>query len=311
MLVLGCYGGGGASLWEHDVKQLWNRRDGAGLAVSNEPYMVPMADCVKRMAREAAEGKPCLLKDGTEVGATIRFQCYRACVKMIQGQKRNDHLVGGDRYIGLAPGPDTVSLIQRFQQTLMPPDFLIDVSFSPHLSIAMVAPSWCPHFKSPKKLAQVAELMRKGTDITAFYKDHISTYTAFRSAWTPVETAWDTYEEAAAKMPACTYNHKLIETLGFKTVIASPELTTKDNLSPTVYNGACAPPPLRALGMDTSIIRWGAGGIRTFGIEEFSGEAALSIMTADTYRRLRMPDAEQDAMVERESKRMRVYMGGA
>jgi hypothetical protein len=298
---------------------IWNRKDGTGLALSNQPYIVPMAMCVKRMvqdSQDSQEKKPFILEDGTKVGSPIKFQCSRLCLKLIQGQKRNDHLVGGDRYIGLALDKNTVSLLQRFQKTLMPSSFIIDTSFSPHLSIAVVAPNWCPHFKSLKKLAQVAKLMKKGIDLSAFHNDHIASYRTFRSAGTPSETAWDVYEDAASRLSQCRFNHRLIETLGFKTVIVSPKIAKEDDLSPTVYNGAAACAALRSMEFDTTIIRWGKGGIRSFscdgcegcdGCEEFKGEAKLSTMTAHTYRRLRMSDDEHAALQERECTRMSVY----
>jgi hypothetical protein len=287
----------------------WNRRDGAGLALADEMYMVPDMEKVRSFTQEAIAGRACTLSDGTEAPAVISFTCERSKVKMIQGQKRNDTLVGGDRYIGLALPPTAVALLHKYQKTLMPPDFCVDASFAPHLSIAVMGPSWTPHYKSPQKLAMAEYFMKNGANVTDYYKAHIDAYQAHRTAWTPAETAWDTYETAAAKMstPACKFNHKLIETIGFKTAVVSPSICDVDKLSTTVYNGTGAPPPLRALGMDTSVLRFGGGGIRSFGVEGVAFDAIESTMTAETYRRTRMPDAEQSEMVENEKKKMRIW----
>ena len=295
---------------------LYNRRDGAGLAVSDDAYLSPVQEIVKEMVSCMKEGKNYKLCDGTELPPVVKFTCNTRYLKMIQGQKRNDHLCGGDRYLGLALPDEMNMLMKKLQKTIMPPSFTVDASFAPHLSIAMLGPAWVQHFKSRPRMQMAKFFMKNGYigsdgtpicngDITDFHKDFVATTGAYRSAWTPDATLWNVYEEAATKMPSCKFNHLHIETLGFKTAIMSKALCDTDHISDTIYNGTGASKELRAMKMDTTIIRYGAGGIRSFNVGGTSVEAFENYMTAATYKNLRMTNESQDVLVENEQKKMK------
>ena len=273
-----------------------NRPDAAGLALSGEEYAMPVLSIVRELARQGAAGEPYKLKGGKTCEAVIRFTLDTSKCKLVQGQQRNDHNVGGDRYVGLAASPELREIIILFLLTIMPEGYLLDASFELHLSCALVCPKGLPHYKSPAMMRVAADMKRKGAPVHKLYAAHARAHKRFRAAWSPAVTNWDVYEEAAGKFPSCKYNHKLVDLLGFKTAVVSPAISTEDVLPSTVYNGAAAPPALRALGNDTSIVRWGAGSIREYGTIE--GEAVSTHITGATYGANCIADDAQAALLK-------------
>lgn len=269
----------------------FNRRDAAGLALSGEEYHVPHLATVKELARQGADGEHYRLKDGKSCAPVIKFTLETDKCKLVQGQERNDTLVGGDRYVGLAASRSLVDLVVLFQQSFMPEDWQVDASFMPHMSIAMVCPRGLPHLKSPNMMNTATGLKRAGAPMDKFYEAHQTAHKKFRAAWSPPITNWDVYEKAAGQFPACKYNHRLVDLLGFKTAVVSPSISTQDVLPKTVYNGPAASPELRVCGNDTSIIRWGSGSIRDYGL--VTGEAIATEITGATYATNRISDAAQ------------------
>ena len=273
-----------------------NRPDAAGLALSGEEYAMPVLSIVRELARQGAAGEPYKLKGGKTYEAVIRFTLDTSKSKLVQGQQRNDPHVGGDRYIGLAASVKLTQIINDFLFTIMPEGFLVDSSFQLHMSCAVVCPKGLPHYKSPAMMRVAAGMKQKGAPVEKLYAAHARAHKRFRAAWSPAITNWDVYEEAAGKYPACKYNHKLVPTLGYKTAVVSPAISTKDVLPSTVYNGAEAPQSLRAMGNDTSIVRWGAGSIREYGTIE--GEAISTHITGATYGANCIPDDAQATLLK-------------
>lgn len=273
------------------------RSDAAGLALSNQEYDVPDRARVRALWAQGEAGLPYELgDDGPEVEATIKFELHTGRCKLVQGQARNDPLVGGDRYLGLAASPALVALVHRIQLAIMPPGFRVDTSFCPHVSLAVLTLRGLPHYKCVPMQRVAASLKRAGCDVAALYAAHQNAHKRSREAWSPAVTNWDVYEGAASKFPGCAYNDKLVNILGFKTAVVSPSISTSDRLPTTTYNGKGASELLRSQGNDISIVRRGAGGIRDFGVVD--GEANYTHVTGETYKRHRVKDDEQPALVE-------------
>merc|ERR1712007_313867 len=85
----------------------------------------------------------------------------------------------------------------------------------------------------------------------AFAKAHVDV----REALSPPALGWNTYEDAAGLMGMNKTSHVLTEVLGFKTVVASPQLAEEDRLPSTVYCGSNASAELRALEFDLTPLR--------------------------------------------------------
>jgi hypothetical protein len=83
---------------------IFARPDAAGLALANEEYAVPDLARVQVLCRRGAEGEPYGLV-GSPVPAVVDFELHTSACKLVQGQARNDALVGGDRYVALALPP--------------------------------------------------------------------------------------------------------------------------------------------------------------------------------------------------------------
>ncbi len=272
------------------------RADSAGLALSNKEYDVPVLARVRELWLQGEAGMSYELQDdGPQVEATINFELNTAMCKLVQGQARNDTLVGGDRYVGLAAQPPLLEIVRRFQLAVMPAGFLLDLSFCPHVSVAVLTLRGLPHYKSVPMQHLAACLQPTGCDMAKFYAAHQEAHRRSRRAWSPAVTNWDVYEDAASKFPGCKYNDRLLDLLGYKTAVVSHEISSSDELPTTTYNGKGASAELRYKGNDTSIVRWGAGGIRDFGLVQ--GFAYYTHVTGDTYARHRISDANQPALV--------------
>lgn len=271
----------------------WARGDAAGLALSGEEYEVADLETVREWQRCGESRRLYDLKDGGPgVEPIIRFDFDTARCKLVQGQDRNAHLAGGDRYLGLAVPPEVVNLIHRFQRAMMPTGFRVDPSFGPHVSLASLTLHGLPHYKSVRMQKLASALQSSGHDVSLFYDAHIAAHKLYREAWSPKITNWGVYEDAAFKLTQCKYYHRLVDILGYKTAIVSPALSLEDDLPTTTYNGKAATAELRAKGTDTSILRFGAGGIRDFGVS-LDGQALHTHITGATYAAHRVSDAAQ------------------
>jgi len=217
---------------------IYNRRDAAGLILTTEPYKVPAIDASRALVASRKE---------------FAFTLDAERVKLVQGQKRNDHLVGGACYIGMETDRAAVDFVHAIQMDVMPAGFKIDHSQQMHVSIAAAGPKGIPHYKSRWAL-EIMEGMDNPEKL-AFRKAHFNVYPALRS-WMDVDelTDWGKYEDAASTISSPTayggigMSYLLTDILGFKTSVVSPAISRADadaRPSRTIWNGNWATEALR------------------------------------------------------------------
>jgi len=231
---------------------IFNRRDAAGLILTSEPYKTPEIGASRELVAK---------------GEVYEFTLDSQRVKLVQGQARNDHLVGGACYIGMETDLDAVLFVHEIQMNVMPAGFCVDKSQQLHVSVAAVGPKGIPHYKSQWCLEQMQGM--DNPQKLAFRKAHFSIYPELRK-WQDVDalTDWAKYETAASKIsgPAAYggigMSYLLVDVLGFKTSVVSPKITEQDaeaKPSSTIWNGNWATDALRNsefAKLPVSIVQW-------------------------------------------------------
>ena len=281
----------------------YNRRDAVSIALSADTYVTPDLEIMRDLVERSLTGQQFYLFGLGWMGPTLKLEICTEELKIVQGQKRNGPPAGGHGYIAWAIPPAGIAIVKAARITIMPtaPE---DVSFSPHLSGAMLGPSQLPHLKSPYCLEVAGKLARDGADMSAVWKAFFEVHEKTRALLTPAATQWDTYETAAAAMGANKTSNVLLEVLGFKAIVASEALATTDCLPDTVYAGPRSSKALRDHKLELGPLL-SATGLQPFDVKSSIGVALSFSLTAATFYTECANEAEQKEVVVEMQKLMR------
>jgi hypothetical protein len=275
---------------------IFNRRDAAGLILTAEPYKTPVLALARELVAKAQ---------------VYKFLLDQRRVKLVQGQKRNDHLVGGACYIGMETDSQATEHVHTIQRHVMPAGFKVDHSQQLHVSIATIGPKDIAHYKSQWCLEQMSD--KENPQKLAFRQAHFKLYAALREKQDVDDlTDWGKYEAAVVKITSpVAYrgigkSYLLVDVLGFKTSVVSPAISATDpaaKRSSTIWNGNWATDTLRKseFAMQSeSIVEWikpkaDGGNYEEYINEDGNNSLKASVTAAEYYAMVEKSYAGEEA----------------